>query len=59
MCAVLEDVTRRHGCGAETVDEDRFELSLEEVDCEKCAYENLETGRFRNRLVEVEVNIRP
>lgn len=41
------------------MDENRFELSLEEVDCKKCAYESLETGRFRNRLVEVEVNIRP
>lgn len=58
MRTVLEDVTCGHRGRAETVDEDRFELSLEEMDGEKCAYEGLKAGRFRDRLVEIEVDIR-
>lgn len=44
--AVLEDVAHGHRSQAETVDEDRLQLTLEEVKCDHEQAEGLEVGRF-------------
>lgn len=58
MTAVLDDVEGRHGGVAESVDEDGLIFTLQEVEGEKAAEEDLQVRRFRDGLVEVEVEVR-
>ena len=59
MGTVLEDVAGGHGGIAESVNEDSFELALQEVGAQQGTNQLLYIGGIGKRLIEVVVDVWP